>query len=467
MRQFWAVMQDSYREAVDGWVISIMLVLSLVVIGLVASMSFEAVPPEEALPTIVRQFSQFYPSQGRERVIRFGNCQFTAEQIETTETGFRLLVQVHAYPSDAGNKSEPGTGETPSLPPADTFREMVATALRKETGEVRRMELGDKTIALGGPARATIEEQRAVQVKDMEQFLAQQFQDHAGLPARLRWRQTVPGDSIVYSFEAILEGGVSVRGWPHTMRMFFGTVTITRQTNLGMILYIIEDQIINGLGGAFALLIGVIITSFFIPNMLRKGSIDLIVSKPIGRMTLLTYKYIGGLIFIFLITSFTVGGIWLALALRSGYWDPRFLAVIPLLTFTFAILYALSVLVGVLTRSAVASLLLTLVFMLSLYIVGQVKNSFDTLRKQEDFTGIPPWAYNLVDTVHNILPRYKEVDKLIAKIIADGTLTPAEMNMLGLSWLQYPSWWNVIGVSFVYIVVMVGLAGLWFRNRDY
>ena len=66
-------------------------------------------------------------------------------------------------------------------------------------------------------------------------------------------------------------------------------------------LWLIEDQIINGFGGTVALLISLIMTAFFIPNMLRKGSIDLLISKPIGRSQLLVYKYIGGLTFIFLV----------------------------------------------------------------------------------------------------------------------------------------------------------------------
>ena len=140
------------------------------------------------------------------------------------------------------------------------------------------------------------------------------------------------------------------------LKIFFGAVTITRNTSLGFVLWLIEDQLINGLGSGVALLISMIITAFFIPNMLRKGSIDLLVSKPIGRSQLLIYKYIGGLTFIFLLSCVSIGGVWLVLAVRSGYWDPSFLVVIPVLTFTFAILYAVSTLVAVFTRSAIAAL---------------------------------------------------------------------------------------------------------------
>ena len=195
-----------------------------------------------------------------------------------------------------------------------------------------------------------------------------------------------------YAFDVTTTGGSAVRGWPHTVEDLLRGGDDRRDASLGGVLWIIEDQIINGLGGAVALLISVIITAFFIPNMLRKGSIDLLISKPIGRSQLLVYKYIGGLTFIFLLSAFTIGGVWLVLGLRSGFWDPTFLVVIPVLTFTFAILYAVSTLVAVLTRSPIAAMLVSIGFMLFLYIVGQVKTIFDAIAergpRRSDIAGV-------------------------------------------------------------------------------
>ncbi len=275
---------------------------------------------------------------------------------------------------------------------------------------------------------ATVDEQKAVTDADMEAFLKNQFSLMAGMDATAT-RVTTGIEEPNYAFDVTTTGGSAVRGWPHTTKIFFGAVTITDDTSLGRVLYIIEDQIINGLGGAVALLIGLIITSFFIPNMLRKGSVDLFISKPIGRSQLLIYKYIGGLTFVFLVTTFTVGGIWLVIALRSGFWDPSFLAVIPLLTFTFAIVYAMSTMVAVFTRSAIASMILSIGFMLFLYIVGQVKTIFDAFRMGGPSERMPEWSFTLVDTLNNCLPRYKDLDKLTSKLITEGTLTQGEMRM--------------------------------------
>ena len=51
----------------------------------------------------------------------------------------------------------------------------------------------------------------------------------------------------------------------------------------------------------------------------------------------------------FLNSAVAVGGIWLVLGLRSGIWSPGFLATILILTFFFAILYAVSAFFAVLT----------------------------------------------------------------------------------------------------------------------
>lgn len=476
MRQFWAILRDSYREAVDGWVITIMLALGAVVIALCASMGFKPLPAEEALPKIVQSFSTFLPQRGEGRNRKYADCDFLASDIQKVEEGFRFeLTVLRAKPSapPLGDEGERDTTPPQGPPPAaavrelDTFRETVARWLQEE--DQQKSQSAQKPLFFVNRPQVSAQEQQAVRPADMEAFLTQQFQFHAALPAQVHFREkraTSPNHPT-YIFDVTVRGGVSVRGWPHTVTMFFGAVTLTRETNLGLILYVIEDQIINGLGGFIALLLSVIITASFIPNLLRKGSIDLIISKPIGRMTLLAYKYIGGLIFILIITTFTIGGVWLALALRSGYWNPAFLVVIPLLTFTFAILYAVSTLVATLSRSAMASIIVTLIFMLFLYIVGQVKTISDNVKKLNTSNNIPAWVVTTIDTLNNALPRYKDLDKLTTKILSDGTLTTIESTTFGLRWIEYPSWWNTLGVSLLYIVVLVGLAGLWFRSRDY
>lgn len=464
MRQFFAILKDSFREAVDGFVIYAMLGMSAVVILIVGSMSYTPAPPDQAFSTIVKQFNRFFPEKGRARAVVRTNTEFRAESVSPSGGGYTLRLIAPGTPI-AGTITENGVTR-PDLSKGDSFRQTVA-AWARGAGKVQEVNVQGKKFEFGGMADATPDEQKAVTDAMMEEFVQNQFAVNAGVDATAK---RVTGKDIpdqTYAFDVTTTGGSSVRGWPHTTKIFFGSVTITDNTSLGQVMYIIQDQIINGLGGALALLIGLIITAFFIPNMLRKGSIDLLVSKPVGRTQLLLYKYVGGLTFVFLVTTFCVGGIWLVMALRSGFWGTQFLAVIPILTFTFAIIYAVSTLMAVLTRSPIAAMIVSIGFMLVLYIVGQVKTIFDAIRTEGRADRMPDWSFTLVDTLNNVLPRYKDLDKLTSKLIADGTLTPGEFRMLGLSSIQIPSWTGTFGVSLAFIALVLAFACWRFNKRDY
>ena len=95
--------------------------------------------------------------------------------------------------------------------------------------------------------------------------------------------------------------------------------------------------------------------------------------------------------------------------------------VIPILTFTFAILYAVSTLVAVFTRSPIAAMLaLGRIHAVFLYIVGKVKQWVDSApQRGRSERHARAGSFTLVDTLNNILPRYKDLDKLTSKLIAE------------------------------------------------
>src|SRR5262249_35032902 len=88
---------------------------------------------------------------------------------------------------------------------------------------------------------------------------------------------------------------VSRRFWPYEPSLFFGALPLTflQEVPLSFQLFLLLDQIVNGIGAWIAILVSIVITAFFIPNMLRKGTIDLLLVKPIHRTTLLLYKFVG------------------------------------------------------------------------------------------------------------------------------------------------------------------------------
>ncbi len=482
MNQFLAILRDSFREAVDGFVIYAMVALSAIMIIVVGSMSFTPAPPDQAFEGIVQEFNRTIPEKGRSRGMNFGNANFRAVDVKEAPGGYTLQVRVKAtahstIADEQGVRPEPTSG--------DTFRRMVVEWIKpignsrqiefdenqgkQEPGDTKQGQGKNRKIEVGLGTTSTDQEERAITDAQMEDFIKNQFKVHAGMEATVK-RITTGVAEPSYAFEVTTSGGSSVRGWPHIVKIFFGAVKFPGEHNLGFVLWVVEDQLINGLGSGIALLISMIITAFFIPNMLRKGSIDLLISKPIGRTQLLLYKYIGGLTFIFILSCVAIGGVWLVLCARSGVWDPTFLVVIPILTFTFAILYAVSTLVAVFTRSPIAAMLCSTGFAVFLYIVGKVKEVFDVIKIQQEATGkenIPGWGFTLVDTLNNVLPRYKDLDKLTSKLISDGSLTPMELRQSGLAFVDYPSWGGTLGVSLAFIALMLAISCWRFSKRDY
>ena len=491
MQQFFAILKDSFREAVDGFVIYLMLVMALIAIVLIGSLSYTPAEPKPAFDRIVGYFNDAVINGGRIPSGLTGNAHFRAEDVRPEGDGFKLRVLVTGQPSrtfksdeelkkdeekgepkkdekkkDKSKKGEPKKDEKKEelkkdepkkLEHVDGFRELVLVwqKLNPEKNELPFMR----------DVSGTAEEVQGISDAQMEAYIKRQFLFHAGMNVTVARVGGIAEPE--YAFDVTTTGGTAVRGWPHEVNILFNTFTWPTTQSLGKMVYWLQDVVVNGIGAALALLISLVLTAFYIPNLLRKGSIDLLISKPLGRSQLLVYKYIGGLTFIFLLTAFTVGGVWLVLAARSGIWDPTFLVVIPVLTFTFAILYAVSTLAAVLTRSAIVSILVSVAFAMFLYIVGFVKTFTDLLKADEQVKKeMPKWVFMLVDALNDILPRYKDLDKLTTKLLSS-SLTQAEVRSRGIDILDYPTWGSTVGVSMLFIAAMLALSCWRLNRRDY
>jgi ABC-type transport system involved in multi-copper enzyme maturation permease subunit len=113
---------------------------------------------------------------------------------------------------------------------------------------------------------------------------------------------------------------------------------------------------------AVGILLVLLWTSGFLPEFLQPQAATVLLAKPVPRWVLLAGKYLGVLAFVSFHALVFVGGTWLALGLRTGFWTPGYLFCIPLLVLEFAFLYGVSTLLAVWTRSTVVCLVGVLVF---------------------------------------------------------------------------------------------------------
>jgi ABC-type transport system involved in multi-copper enzyme maturation permease subunit len=273
--------------------------------------------------------------------------------------------------------------------------------------------------------------------------------------------------------------------WNHEPVLFFGALPAPwfLSSPAAMVLFI-ENNLVNAVAGWIIVLLGIVATASFIPNMMRKGTVDLVLSKPVGRSQLLIFKYLGGLTFLFVNALLIIVAVWLCVGLRSGIWSPAFLLTIPLLTFFFAILYAVSTLTAVLTRSTVVCILVTCVAWFVLWLVGllyglshpdpilpeSVKAHMSEAQGRErDSKGIdlPPWASKTIDTLYNGLPRTRDLGRLTKQYLSRDLMSEEARKAEGLELPNQPSWGECIGVSMAWIVGLLALSCWRFAKRDY
>ena len=151
------------------------------------------------------------------------------------------------------------------------------------------------------------------------------------------------------SFQLTVEPGADLRLlWPHQFSLFGDSLDLTppRGAPLGLEVLILQKLLTTGLGGSLLLLVSVVVTAAFVPNMIRKGTLELLLVRPLPRWVLLVMKYVGALVFVTVLLGLLVLAGWLITGILAGIWSPGILLALPSLILFFALLLAVSVCVG-------------------------------------------------------------------------------------------------------------------------
>ena len=509
MNKFLAMLKDSYREAVDGWIFPVMLGLAGIIILIVVSSSVKPLPAEVAIPRMIG-------SDGVGIQVRQDNGHGTKPA-----TFFVKLEVSDVVNSHVGN--EPWAGPLKfnvtfkrtqgRLAPAGVIFEMGEDRIPKDTASLKNL------IIFGNPfeeavrywAGKTGEDKPPFSEELAKEFVAALMADMGRLNGATIKRHEQDGGIIAAALGtdpkfAVTVSGVERVAWAHHPSLLFGAVPIDYQPfrqPLGQLIYTLESTLLNGIGAWVLLIAGVVVTAGFIPNMLRKGAIDLLLTKPVSRPLILFYKYLGGLLFVLLITSVAIGGVWASVGLRTGVWAPGILLSIGGITFYFAILYACSTLVGVLTRNTIVSIVITIVFWFAVWLIGIIfagLNVWDSVnvlqtamqsQRQNEKAGdkkkaeqkdakaeeqpaeapalepeakIPKGVILAFKWANRLTPRTSDLDTLTSGLIAKGLLSPADevrRESRGMNWVE------IFGVASAWIVFFLGLATLRFVTRSY
>lgn len=185
--------------------------------------------------------------------------------------------------------------------------------------------------------------------------------------------------------------------------------------------------------------------SSFIPSMLEKGNIDLLLSKPVSRTQIILAKFSGGVFLIFLSLLYLIGFVWLILSSKSGFWHVPFLYSIFWLTLSFAIIYSLIILIGLVSQSSILSIIISLFLV---FIVCPVL----FFREETIFSLVSNGAVQFViNFLYYILPKPTDINQITTDMI---TGNPVKSYMPVYS-------------SVIFMLAALSASILYFKKKDY
>ena len=160
-------------------------------------------------------------------------------------------------------------------------------------------------------------------------------------------------------------------------------------------------------------------TAGIFPNFLKKGSIDLIISKPISRERIFVERFFGALTIVGINIFYIVLFSWVVLSVKFEIWNYNFLFAGLIIFIFFSILFSLLALVSVITKSTVISLL---IIYFTIFILSPILAGIQRLTILDD-----TYYKSIIKTLHFILPKVSETVVMIKDVVISGNYSVAPL----------------------------------------
>jgi ABC-type transport system involved in multi-copper enzyme maturation permease subunit len=213
------------------------------------------------------------------------------------------------------------------------------------------------------------------------------------------------------------------------------------QLSLSRVVIAVES-IVAGAAYWVGILLALFASSGLFSDLQAPGRVELMLSKPIGRLQVLVGHVLGVWAAISALTVYLMGGTWLIMSLKSGVWNPRFLVSTLLVIGMFAVMYGAVMLMNVWTGSTA----LTLIVAYGLIFVSLVLAGAGEIAPFLGPVGEPVfWG------LYHVLPNFTEVTTLVTALAKDQPVS---------------SWYPLLS-SLLFGAAAYGLTGLLFVRRDF
>jgi ABC-type transport system involved in multi-copper enzyme maturation permease subunit len=195
--------------------------------------------------------------------------------------------------------------------------------------------------------------------------------------------------------------------------------------------------------GTIGLFLALMATSTLFPQMLQKGSIELLLCRPIPRWRIITARFVGGVLIMAVNAAYLFLGVWSVLGMKSGIWTYGFPYSAFLAIFTFLVLFSLVMMVSVITDSGPAGVMAAytiLIFSPLLAAHERITPAFSEELYRQTFRFL-----------YWILPKSAETIGAMRRLI--------QSQPLELGW--------IVGTSLAYAVVCYVVTVVYFTRKDF
>ncbi|MDX1583029.1 MAG: ABC transporter permease subunit [Thermoanaerobaculia bacterium] len=186
------------------------------------------------------------------------------------------------------------------------------------------------------------------------------------------------------------------------------------------------EQIVTGFETAFSgviyvigIFLAIFATSHLVPRLQDKGTVDLYLSRPVGRVRMLLSRYVAGLLLSAANVIYLIGAIWLIVIWKTHVVHLRFLLSGAIIMFSIAVLLAFAFVVGVVTSSTAVSIMSAYaVFFLSIVLAAheQIAAALST-----------QWKADLINGMYWIFPKLFELQQATIVAVSGGEHVPEQL----------------------------------------
>ncbi|HVT44799.1 MAG TPA: ABC transporter permease subunit [Thermoanaerobaculia bacterium] len=185
------------------------------------------------------------------------------------------------------------------------------------------------------------------------------------------------------------------------------------------------DRLVLGFESGFSAFLYVIgtflaifATAHLVPRLQEKGTIDLYLSRPVGRARLLLCRYVAGLALALANLVYLIGSIWAIIVWKTQVVHPQFLLGGLIILFAIASLLAFSFLIGVITSSTGVSIMTTY----AVFFISAILAAHDRI---EALIAVE-WRAQAIHILYWIFPKTAELGRAVIALVSGGE-APGQM----------------------------------------